>query len=72
MSWQARVKETEVPEADGCNNKTDGSLDCEQHLQVSSKVVNAVTNASSCIRMNVLVSAFVCFSIHTLASVVLY
>ena len=59
ISWQAQVKETEVPEADGCNNKTDGSHDCEQHSQLSGKVVNAVTNGSVCIRVNVLASAFV-------------
>ena len=61
MSWQARVKETEVPAADGCNNKTDGSRDCEQHSQLTKKVVNVVTNASACIRVNALASVFVCF-----------
>ena len=66
MSWQARVKETEVPAADGCNNQTDGSRDCEQHSQLTNKAVNVVTDASACIRVNVLASAFVCFLVLVL------
>ena len=66
MAWQAQVKETEVPEADGCSNKTDGSHDCEQHSQLPNKVVNVVTNASACIRVNVLAFAFVCLLVLVL------
>ena len=61
MSWQAQVKETEVPEADECNSITGGSHDCEQDSKLPSKIVNAVTNASPCMRMKILVSALVCF-----------
>ena len=69
MSWQARVKETELPEADGCNNKTNGSRDCEKHPQLSIKVVNAVTNASTCTRVKGLASVFVCFLVEYLLMV---
>ena len=60
MSWQAQVEETELPEADGCNNKTDGSRDCERHSQLSSKVVNVIATTSTCIRVNGLTCVLVC------------
>ena len=64
LSWQARGKEVETPEADGCNNnKTDGSRDCEQHSQLSSKIVNVVTTTSTCIRVNGLAYVLVCLPV---------
>ena len=68
LSWEAQVKETELPEADGCNNKTDGSRDCEQHAQLSKKVVNVVTNECTCFRVNGFASVFVfCFCLSLLS-----
>ena len=66
MSWQSHVKETEVPKTDGCNNKTDGSRDCEQHSQLTNKAVNVVTDASACVRVNVSASVFVCLLVLVL------
>ena len=63
MSWQPQMKETELPRADGCKNKTDGSRDCEQNLQLSGKIVNVVANTSTCNRVNGFISILVCLSV---------
>ena len=63
MSWQARVKETELSEAHGCNNKTDGSRDCVQHAQLPNKVGNAVANQSTFIRVDVFISVLFYLSV---------